>query len=204
MPGMRLFQMRVRQVDGKAIFLDRDGVINADSGYTHKIEDWRFLPGVLAALAAFKKAGWLLVVVSNQSGIGRGYYTRAQLEKLETWVNVRLRENHAEVDAWYYCPHRPEENCACRKPKPGLILQAAADLAINLSDSWMLGDKIGDVEAGLAAGCHTGLIADRQAGMPEHVAAWPSLAAAARAILAENCMSLPGLREKTAAGNSRR
>lgn len=166
----------------RAIFLDRDGTINADAGYTHKIADWRFLPGVLPALASFKKAGWLLVVISNQSGIGRGYYSRAQLRELEQWVTARLAENEAVIDGWYYCPHRPEDNCACRKPRPGLILQAARDLDVDLPVSWMIGDKPSDAQAGLAAGCHAGLLAPR--GAMEAVSIWPNLAEAAKAILA--------------------
>lgn len=181
MPCLRVFQMLLN--GRRAIFLDRDGTINADAGYTHRIEDWRFLPGVVEALAALKKDGWLLVVASNQSGIGRGYYTWEQLKKLEMWVNAELGRRHAAIDAWYYCPHPPDAGCACRKPEPGLLLTAARDLHIDLASSFMLGDKASDVEAGQAAGCQTGLITTR----PEliklkkpatHV--WPDLARAVK------------------------
>lgn len=169
----------------QAIFLDRDGTINADTGYTHKIAEWRFLPGAVEGLAAFKKSGWLLVGASNQSGIGRGYYTTMQLQQLEAWVNARLAEHNAMLDAWYYCPHLPEAGCACRKPRPGLLLQAAKDLNIDLSCSWMLGDKESDIKAGLAAGCHAGLISPDQASRTisnAGVPVWASLAEAAEAL----------------------
>lgn len=171
-----------------AIFLDRDGTINVDTGYTHKIEDWEFLPGAIEALAAFKKAGWLLVVISNQSGIGRGYYTFSQLKELETWVNAQLMIHTAAIDAWYYCPHLPDAGCSCRKPAPGLILAAAHDLNINLSASWILGDKASDLQAGLTAGCHAGLITthpdliDIDKGT-YHI--WPGLKEAAKYIIGE-------------------
>lgn len=172
-------------MDG-AIFLDRDGTINRDTGYTYKIADWHFLPGALAALAAFANAGWPLIIISNQSGIGRGYYSRGQLAQLEHYVDSRLRAQGIGITAWYYCPHKPEANCACRKPRPGLILQAAGDLGINPASSWMLGDKASDIAAGLNAGCRAALICPDPGLplLPKPAPIWPSLADAARAILA--------------------
>lgn len=157
----------------RAIFLDRDGTINMDSGYTHKIEDWHFLPGVFEALAGFKRAGYKLVVISNQSGIGRGFYDETQVIKLHEWVNEQLRPHGAAIDAWYYCPHAPWEGCSCRKPSPELILRAAMDLNINLKPSYMLGDRLSDAEAGLAAGCKAGLICNaRDFELPPGVHRW--------------------------------
>lgn len=167
----------------KAIFLDRDGTINADEGYTHRKEDWHFLPGVIEALKLFKNFNYLLVIISNQSGIGRGYYTESQLHRLEIWVSQILDKQGASINAWYHCPHLPDANCSCRKPRPGMLLQAAKDLHISPPYSYMLGDKLSDVEAGLAAGCHAGLISsDLAILIPPGVNRWPNLLAAAEAI----------------------
>lgn len=170
----------------KAIFLDRDGVLNRDSGYLYKIEDWQWLPGALAGLRLFKEAGYSLIVASNQSGIGRGYYSKDQLDSLENWLNNELQSVGCPIDAWYYCPHLPEAGCLCRKPLPGMLLKAAKDLNIDLPRSWMLGDKISDVEAGLAAGCRAGLIGPRIESAlfarPD-VFCWPNLLIAAKKVI---------------------
>ena len=141
-----------------AIFLDRDGTLNYDRGYTHKISDWQWLPGALEAIAAFKRAGWPIVVVSNQSGIARGLYTRAQLAELETWVNSDLAARGLQITGWRYCPHGPNDHCDCRKPKPGLILKACADFDLDASLSWMIGDRLSDIKAGCASGCNCGMV----------------------------------------------
>lgn len=172
----------------KAIFLDRDGTINEDIGYAHKISQWRFLPRAIDGLAIFARAGWLLVVVSNQSGIGRGYYTHDDVTLLHDWAQKQLAAASIRIAAWKYCPHAPEAACQCRKPAPGLILEAASELSIALPHSWMLGDKISDVKAGLAAGCHAGLIASSlaEAEMAKHefpkLPIWANLFEAATAI----------------------
>lgn len=144
----------------RAIFLDRDGTLNKDSGYVHRKEDWIWLPGVLQALRRFRAAGYLLVVVSNQSGLARGMFTQKDLAALEAWVTTQMEEKNVGIDAWYYCPHLPEITgpCSCRKPEPGLLLQAARDLDIDLARSWMVGDSLRDVQAGLAAGCQCVLV----------------------------------------------
>lgn len=172
----------------RAIFLDRDGTINEDAGYTHRRQDWRFLPGVVEALAAFKRAGYLLVVVSNQSGIGRGYYDEVQVETLHSWVNEQLRVHDAAIDAWYYCPHLPDAGCSCRKPQPGMIVRAARDLRINLKDSYMLGDRLSDAMAGVRAGCKSGIVGSGAIMTPQSgICVWPDLQAAARDIVGEIC-----------------
>lgn len=144
----------------RAIFLDRDGTLNADTGYVHRTEDWRWLPGVPEALARFRAAGWLLVVVSNQSGIARGMFDPAQLHALERWVDAQLAPLGAAPDAWYHCPHLPEVTgpCQCRKPAPGMLLRAAEAMNIDLTASWMIGDRMRDARAGLAAGCRAVLL----------------------------------------------
>lgn len=175
----------------RAIFLDRDGTLNFDSGYLHRIEDWRWLPGAIEGLQAFHKAGFLLVVTTNQSGIGRGYYTQSELTRLEQWVNAQLLPYGCPIDAWFHCPHLPESGCQCRKPAPGMILDAASRMNIDTSLSWMLGDKGIDVEAGLRAGCRTGLILNQQypreqeklARFANAIPVWQNLAEAAEEIL---------------------
>ncbi len=147
----------------RAVFLDRDGTLNRDDGYVHDAAHWHWLPGVVEAMARLKADGRLLVVVSNQSGIARGYFDRKALESLERWVDEELRPAGAAPDAWYDCPHLPEITgpCECRKPRPGLLLQAARDLGIDLGESWMVGDRLRDVRAGRAAGCRAVLLSRR-------------------------------------------
>lgn len=175
----------------RAVFFDRDGTLNLDRGYTHKPEDWVWLPGTLKGLRRLQAAGWMLVVISNQSGIGRGYYGWEQLKKLENWLIGQLAAEGIAISGWYYCPHMPDEGCCCRKPAPGLLLEAGANLSLNLKDSWMLGDRITDIQAGSAAGCSCGLIAPSQ-DSPEVLAAridwpdlpvWPDIDAAATGII---------------------
>jgi D-glycero-D-manno-heptose 1,7-bisphosphate phosphatase len=145
--------------DHPAAFLDRDGVINEERNYVHRIEDFRFLPGALAACRKFVEAGYLLVVVTNQAGIARGYYDAADFERLTRWMEARFSEAGAPLSAVYHCPHHPDAKigrlrraCDCRKPAPGLILEAQRDLGIDLSRSFLVGDKLSDIEAGRAAG----------------------------------------------------
>lgn len=144
----------------RAVFLDRDGTINEESGYLHKIEDCRFIPDAIAAIARLKTAGFLVVIVTNQSGIARGFYTEDDLSRLHQYMESEIVKGGGKVDGWYFCPHHPDfaDDCDCRKPFPGMLHLAAVELKINLGSSWMIGDKIADVEAGLAAGCQTALV----------------------------------------------
>jgi D-glycero-D-manno-heptose 1,7-bisphosphate phosphatase len=136
----------------KAVFLDRDGVVNVEKDYAHKIEDFEFLSGVFEAVRAFNRGGYIVVVVTNQSGIGRGYYTSADFEKLTEYMLDRFKEEGCEIAGVYHCPHTPDSDCECRKPNPGMLLAAQKELDIDLSASWMIGDKESDIEAALAAG----------------------------------------------------
>lgn len=143
----------------KAVFLDRDGVINRDHAYVHRWEDFEFMPGAIDAMRQLKQAGYALVVVTNQSGIARGYYTETQYQALTTQMQQALAEAGAAVDAVYHCPHHPQgavaelaTNCDCRKPAPGMILRAAQELHLSLADSILVGDKPSDIEAARAAG----------------------------------------------------
>ena len=142
-----------------ALFLDRDGVINVDHGYVHKPEDVEFVNGIFELVAAAKKAGYLVVVVTNQAGIGRSYYSEADFHALMDWMMARFVEHGGQIDAVYFCPFHPEhgigEYCResdCRKPAPGMLLQAERDLDIDLTMSIFVGDKPSDMAAGRASG----------------------------------------------------
>lgn len=165
----------------RAIFLDRDGTLNKDTGYVHRKEDWHWLPGVVEALKRFHAVGYALVVVSNQSGLARGMYDLAALHELEAWINADLEAKGAAIDAWYYCPHLPEITgpCSCRKPAPGLILRAAEEMGLDLARSWMVGDRVRDVEAGLAAGCRCVLLRPAQGGYEADAPVPPGVAVGA-------------------------
>ncbi len=136
----------------KAIFLDRDGVINVDKGYVSKIEDFEFCEGAFEALKHFQKLGYLLIIVTNQSGIGRGYYCEEDFQTLMNWVQKELLHVSIKLDAIYHCSHAPEENCACRKPKGGMFKEAIIAFDIDIENSWMIGDKASDIEAAHSVG----------------------------------------------------
>ncbi len=176
----------------KAVFLDRDGTINVEKEYLYRREDFEFLPGVPQALRSLQDAGYLLIVVTNQSGVARGYYSLKDVDQLHHYMCDRLRQQGVELAAIYVCPHHPEKglppyniDCECRKAKPGLLLQAAKDFDLDLSASFMIGDKVSDVGAGLSAGCTSYLVRSGHA-LDEKIAVpiFADLAAAARAILA--------------------
>ncbi|NBT30223.1 MAG: HAD family hydrolase [Gammaproteobacteria bacterium] len=144
----------------KAAFLDRDGVINVDHGYVSTWEAFEFLPGAERAMQSLHRAGYQLVIVSNQSGIGRGFYNEGDLLVLNRYLATHMRnEFDTPVTGFYHCPHHPTEAigplrtaCDCRKPAPGMILQAAQELDVLLSESLLVGDKASDILAGDAAG----------------------------------------------------
>jgi D-glycero-D-manno-heptose 1,7-bisphosphate phosphatase len=141
-----------------AMFLDRDGTIMVDTGYPKDPRQVQLLPGADTALAALQREGYLLVVVSNQSGIGRGLVTRRQAEGVHRRLVADLADSGVSLDAAYYCPHAPEEGCTCRKPSPRMLLLAARAVGADLGRSFMVGDKPSDVAAGAAAGCRTVLL----------------------------------------------
>lgn len=180
------------QREKKAVFLDRDGVINVEKGYLHRVEELEFIPGAAEAVRLLKDAGFLVIVVTNQSGVARGFYSLREVEQLHRHMEQELAACGARVDAWYVCPHHPDHDgpCSCRKPLPGLLLQAANDFRIDLAGSYLVGDKLSDLEAGLAAGCRailvgTGYGADLAGRLPDGVPFFSDLLAAARAITAE-------------------
>ena len=142
-----------------AAFLDRDGVINADHGYVFRWEDFELLPGVESALQQLQDLGYQLVIVTNQSGIGRGLYTERDLAELNDALKKHLGRSGIDISGIYHCPHHPSEAlgeylqvCDCRKPAPGMLLAAIGDLGIDPEQSIMVGDKPSDMEAALRAG----------------------------------------------------
>ena len=139
----------------KAVFLDRDGTINRDVHYCRKIEDFEILPGVPEAIKLLNQNDFKVIVVTNQSGIGRGYFSEAELSCIHRYMEKELEKHGANIDAIFYCPHHPDEDCECRKPKLKLILQAVDKYGIELRLSYMIGDKIRDVTTGKRAGCNT-------------------------------------------------
>ena len=166
-----------------AVFLDRDGTLIPDHGYLAAVDGVTLLPGVGPALAELARAGFLLVLITNQSGIGRGYFTRAVVDAQHERLQERLRPFGAELAALEVCPHTPEESCDCRKPWPGMLQRAAAALRLDLPRSWMIGDKALDAQAGRAAGCRAIRLA--AAADPAADATVPDVAAATRWILAQ-------------------
>jgi len=136
----------------KAVFLDRDGVINIDRAYVYRKEDFEFCQGVFEALKHFQSLGYLLIIVTNQSGIARGYYSEKDFETLMTWVQEELLHVNIKIDAIYHCPHAPDEGCSCRKPKSGMFEEAIRAFDIDVRQSWMIGDKPSDIEAARQVG----------------------------------------------------
>ncbi len=145
-----------------AVFLDRDGTLNVDKGYVHRLQDWEWIPGAIDSLVALKKAGFLLIVITNQAGIAREYYKSADMEALHDAINHELNQHGVSIDGFYHCPHHPKfgdlRECNCRKPEPGMILQAHIDFDIDLGKSWLIGDKFSDIQAGLDAGVKSILV----------------------------------------------
>ncbi len=150
----------------RAVFLDRDGVITREPPhYAHKLSQLQLLPGAAEAIRRLKENGFIIVIVSNQSGIGRGYYEEADMISFNQAMQDSLAEMGAGFDALYFCPHHPEagqgeflKDCECRKPKPGMLTRAAKELDIDLEWSYLVGDKVTDIEAGKRAGCATILV----------------------------------------------
>lgn len=137
----------------KCAFFDRDGVINKDSGYVYKREDFIFCEGLFELLDELKKQGYLLLVITNQSGIARGYYSESDLNTLHEYMQNELKGRLGfGFDKIYFCPHSPDSDCECRKPKPGMVLEACREFQIDLSNSFFVGDKLTDMECAFNAG----------------------------------------------------
>lgn len=141
-----------------AIFVDRDDTIMVDVGYCSDPHKVKLLPHAAEGLRVLSQNGFVIVIVTNQSGLGRGYFTERDLESVNARLRQELRAMGADFDALYYCPHRPDEGCACRKPGPGLILKAASELELDLASSYTMGDRELDISAGKSAGTKTVLV----------------------------------------------
>ena len=144
----------------KAIFLDRDGVINKEVSHLSDPEDFEFIPGSIEALKLLKQKDFLLIVITNQAGIARGIFTEETLKLIHHKMIKILEQNNIKLDDIYYCPHHPEFTgpCDCRKPKPGMILKAQTKYNIDLTKSFMVGDTLNDIQTGKAAKCKTVLV----------------------------------------------
>ena len=143
----------------KAIFLDRDGTINVEKDYLHRIEDFVLEKGVIEGLKILRDLGYIFVVVTNQSGIARGYYSEEDVILLNKQINEILRKDGINIEKFYYCPHHPEKGvgkykvkCSCRKPETGMLDEAVKDFDIDRAHSYMIGDNISDIKAGINAG----------------------------------------------------
>ena len=129
----------------KTIFLDRDGVINKEINYLYKIKDFEFISGIFDTCIHFRKLGYKIIIITNQSGISRGLYTESDYQNLTQWMLEKFNKNNVEILDVFHCPHGPESNCYCRKPMPGMLLKAKDKYNIDMMKSWMIGDKDADI-----------------------------------------------------------
>jgi D-glycero-D-manno-heptose 1,7-bisphosphate phosphatase len=136
----------------KTIFLDRDGVINKDKHYLYKIEDFEFIEGIFESCRHFQSLNFQIIIISNQSGIDRGYYSENDFLRLNHWMINQFKIKGIQILNTFYCPHLPDANCSCRKPMPGMFNKADKIHGIDFLNSWMIGDKETDIEAAIAAG----------------------------------------------------
>jgi D,D-heptose 1,7-bisphosphate phosphatase len=136
----------------KAVFVDRDGTINVDGPYLSDPDKFKMYPGVGNGIKKLKESGFKIIVITNQSGIARGYFTEKDLAEIHAKMKRELKKYEVELDGIYYCPHHPDDNCNCRKPKTGLLDKAIKDHDIVVEKSYMIGDKIHDIEAGKKIG----------------------------------------------------
>lgn len=178
-----------------AVFLDRDGTLNVEKHYLYRIEDFEWIPGAQDAVKRLKNAGFLVIVITNQAGIARGYYSEEDVRELHAFMENELKALDTSIDAYYYCPYHPDGVVdtytrvhPCRKPAPGMIREAMKAFEIDADKSFVVGDRNSDIEAGLAMGMQTILVEtgygleQREATRAHHVA--PHLGVAADLILA--------------------
>ena len=139
-------------MSNKVFFLDRDGVVNIDSHYTYKSSEFIFRDGIFTLCKTLENQGFKIIIVTNQSGIGRGYFTESDFKKLTLWMLEEFKKHKIKILDIFHCPHSPDSKCACRKPKPGLIHKACSKFKIEIDKSWLIGDKESDIKAAEAAG----------------------------------------------------
>jgi histidinol-phosphate phosphatase family protein len=135
------------------VLLDRDGTLVRDEGYTHRVEDYHRLPGVVEGLQRLQAAGYALAIITNQSGIGRGYYSEQSFHAFQAHLLSDLASFDIRIEGTFFCPHRPDEACSCRKPELGLVNRVRDELGADLSRSWVIGDGLGDICLAERAGC---------------------------------------------------
>ena len=177
--------MAVNTVTTKTVFLDKDGTLIENDPFDRRPDHIRLLPGTVEGLKLLHQAGYALVVITNQSGIAHGWFTRDAVTYEEISLRIRLATFAIPLAGFYVCPHHPDGtiqeyrmDCLCRKPKPGLLMQAACELRLDLARSWMIGDILHDVEAGCSAGCKTVLLTNGHETEWEMTPArWPDLVA---------------------------
>ena len=171
--------MRSGEICRKAVFLDRDGTINVEKQYLINPEEMELIAGSAEAIRGFNEQGFFVIVITNQAGVARGYFSEGDIIELHKHFDKELEKLNAKVDAYYFCPHHPNYgdklNCECRKPEPGLILRAAEDFNVDLSNSYLVGDKAIDVNAALAAGVTPVMVATGY-GMDDHNKVNPKIA----------------------------
>jgi len=136
----------------KTIFLDRDGVINKDSNYLHKVKDFEFISGVFKTCKYLQNLDYKIIIITNQSGISRGYYTLKDFQTLNNWMIGQFEAENINILDVFYCPHSPDSNCNCRKPKPGMFLEAKYKYSIDMKNSWIIGDRETDIIAANSSG----------------------------------------------------
>ena len=142
----------------RAVFIDRDGTINKDVPYCSRPEDFQLLPSVAEGIRLLNQRGLKVVVVTNQSGVARDYFTEDMLSQIHRKMQLELAQGGASVDAIYYCPHHPDSHCNCRKPQPSMLLHAARELDLDVSHSYVIGDGDMDIQMGKTVGCQTILV----------------------------------------------
>ena len=184
----------------RALFLDRDGTLVEPRHYPSSPSDLILHAGIGPLLRIFQDAGWELVVITNQSGLARGYFTEDDLEKMHAWLREMLGEWGIELNSIQFCPHHIEGTvphlavaCACRKPEPGMLLNAARERRLDLTQSWMIGDILDDIEAGKRAGCRTALVDLGTESLPESDLRWPDIVASTTAEVLEQIAIAEGL-----------
>ena len=136
----------------KTIFLDRDGVINKEVNYLHKIDSFEFIDDIFKTCLYFQNLGYKIIIITNQSGISRGYYTERDYQKLTQWMLEQFQYKNVNILDVFHCPHGPDSTCDCRKPKPGMLIEAKINHNIDMEKSWMIGDKERDIRAANDAG----------------------------------------------------